>query len=268
MNAIATTPTAPRKRASFSRVIGDSLAMAGRNLTVIWRTPQLLVFTAIQPILFVLMFTYVFGGAISVPGIPYVDYLMPGVFVQVVTFGAVNTGIGLAEDLHAGIIERFRSLPMARSAVLTGRTLSDLVRNVLVVLLMTAVGFTVGFRIHTNVLAFVAGLLILLLFSFALSWLFVIVGLRAPNAETAQAMAFPVLLPLVFASSAFVPVSTMPGWLQVFAEHQPVTATVNAVRALTIGGPTTTYVLTALAWSIGMIIAFAPAGVRTYRKVK
>jgi ABC transporter DrrB family efflux protein len=235
---------------------------------VIRRTPQLLVFTAIQPILFVLMFTYVFGGAISVPGIPYVDYLMPGVFVQVVTFGAVNTGVGLAEDLHAGIIERFRSLPMARSAVLTGRTLADLARNVLVVLLMVVVGFTVGARIHTNVFAFLGALCLLLLFSFALAWLFVIVGLRAPNAETAQAASFPILLPLVFASSAFVPISTMPGWLQVFASHQPVTATVNAVRALTIGGPTTTYVLTALAWSVGMIIAFGPAGVRTYRKAK
>jgi ABC-2 type transport system permease protein/oleandomycin transport system permease protein len=260
--------TAPPRRSSVSRVVGDSLAIAGRNLTVIRRTPQLLVFTAIQPILLVLMFTYVFGGAISVPGIPYVDYLMPGVFVQVVTFGAVNTGIGLAEDLHTGIIERFRSLPMARSAVLTGRTLADLVRNILVVMLMVAVGFAVGFRIHTNVFAFLGGVGILLLFSFALAWLFVIVGLRAPNAETAQAMAFPLLLPLVFASSAFVPISTMPGWLQVFASHQPVTATVNAVRALTVGGPTTTYVLTALAWSFGMIIAFAPAGVRTYRKVK
>ena len=163
---------------------------------------------------------------------------MPGIFCQTVVFGSINTGIGLSDDLQKGLIERFRSLPMARSAVLAGRTLADLVRNVFVVLLMLIVGYAVGFRILTNVFGLLAGIGILLLFAFSMTWIFAIVGLSAPSPETAQAMSFPILAPLVFASSAFVSTSTMPGWLQVFANHQPVTAAVNATRALMIGGPT------------------------------
>ena len=194
------------------------------------RVPQVLVFSTIQPIIFVLMFRYVFGGAISpgaFVGVPYVDFLMPGIFVQTITFGSMQTGVGLADDLTKGLIERFRSLPMARSAVLAGRTVADLTRNVFVFALMTGVGFAVGFRIHTNVFAFSAGLLILLLFTFALSWIFAFVGLAMRNAEAAQAAAFPLVAPMVFASSAFVPLSSQPGWLQVFSAHQPVTLTVE-----------------------------------------
>jgi ABC transporter DrrB family efflux protein len=244
----------------------DTLAITGRNLRGMMRVPQVLVFSTIQPVVFVLMFRYVFGGAIQVPGVPYVDFLMPGIFVQTITFGAVNTGVGLAEDLHKGMIERFRSLPMARSAVLGGRTLADLTRNLFVVLLMVAVGVLVGFRVHTNAVAFVAGIALLLLFAFSLSWIFAFVGLTAPSAEAAQAMSFPLLAPLVFASSAFVPVESMPGWLQAFAKHQPVSITVNAVRALSIGGPTATLVLQSLAWSIGIVAVFAPLAVRRYRR--
>ena len=167
---------------------------------------------------------------------PYVDYLMPGIFVQTVTFGAVSTAVGLAEDLQKGLIERFRALPMARSAVLAGRTTADLVRNVFAVIIISAVGFAVGFRIGTNFGLFLCGILIVLFFSYTLCWGFATVGLSAPNAETAQLMVFPILFPLIFASSAFVPVADMPGWLQAFAEHQPVTQVVDAARSLMTGG--------------------------------
>ncbi len=199
--------------------------------------------------------------------LPYVDYLMPGIFCQTVVFGSINTGIGLSDDLQKGLIERFRSLPMARSAVLAGRTFADLVRNVFVVALMLIVGFAVGFRVQTNFFGLLAGIAVLLLFAFSMTWIFAIVGLSAASPETAQAMSFPILAPLVFASSAFVSTSTMPGWLQVFANHQPVTAAVNATRALMLGGPTATYVWQSLAWSVGIVAVFAPFAIRRYRRV-
>jgi ABC-2 type transport system permease protein/oleandomycin transport system permease protein len=244
----------------------DALIITGRNLTVLRRLPQLLIFATIQPILFVLMFRYVFGGAIEVPNGSYVDYLMPGIFAQTVAFGAITTGIGLSEDLARGLIDRFRSLPMARSAVLAGRTLADLVRNVGVVTLMVAMGYLVGFRVQTNLLSLLAGMLLLLLFGFALSWVFALVGLSVANAESAQAASFPLLFPLVFASSAFVPTATMPGPLRAFAEHQPVTAVIDAVRALVLGGPTASLILTSLAWSLGILAVAAPLAVRRYRR--
>jgi ABC-2 type transport system permease protein/oleandomycin transport system permease protein len=237
-----------------------------RNLIGYRRVPQLLVFSTIQPVIFVLLFRYVFGGAITIPGVPYVNYLMPGVFVQTIVFGAIAAAVGLAADLKSGLLERFRSLPMARSAVLAGRTLADLSRNVFVVALMAIVGFLVGFRIGTNAFGFVAGMGLVLLFGYTMSWVFALVGLAVGDPETAQAAAFPVLAPLVFASSAFVPVSSMPGWLQAFANHQPVSVTASAVRALMIGGPTATYVLQSLAWSAGILIVFAPLAVWRYRR--
>jgi ABC transporter DrrB family efflux protein len=254
------------RRIPFS-ALRDTFAVMQRNLIAYRRVPQLLVFSTIQPVIFVLMFRYVFGGAIKVPGdIPYVDFLMPGVFVQTVVFGAIATAIGLASDMKSGLMERFHALPMARSAVLTGRTFADLTRNVFVVILMMVVGYLVGWRIHTNVLGLIAGALLVMFFGFAMSWVFATVGLAVGDPETAQAAAFPVLAPLVFASSAFVPVSTMPEWLQVFAKHQPVSATATAVRALTIGGPTATYVWRSIAWCVGILVVFAPIAVRYYRR--
>ncbi|MGH8983578.1 MAG: ABC transporter permease [Acidimicrobiia bacterium] len=272
MTTTTLTPTvlAPELEAQgLGRLIGavrDTLAVARRNLIGYRRVPQLLVFSTIQPVVFVLMFRYVFGGAIQVPGIPYVDFLMPGIFAQTVVFGSMGTAIGLATDLKLGLIERFRSLPMARSAVLAGRTLADLVRNVFVVALMAAVGFAVGFRVHTNALAFIGAMLLILLFGYAFSWIFATVGLVVGDAETAQAASFPVMAPLVFASTAFVPLESMPGWLQVFAEHQPVSVTVDAVRALVLGGPTASHVLQALAWCIGILAVAAPLAVSRYRR--
>ena len=248
------------------RPIRDALTVTARNLIGYTRVPQLVVFSTIQPVLFVLMFRYVFGGAIKVPGFPYVDFLMPGIFVQTTIFGSLGTAVGLATDLKSGLLERFRSLPMARSAVLAGRTTADLARNVFVVALMVAVGFAVGFHLHTNPLALLAGVGLVLLFGYTMSWVFATVGLAVGDPETAQAAAFPVLAPLVFASSAFVPVSSMPGWLQGFAVHQPVSITASAVRALMIGGPTTSLVLQSLAWCAGILLVFAPLAVRLYRK--
>ena len=259
---------APPKRSELAWAIADTKAIAWRNLVTLRRLPQLLIFSTIQPVIFVLLFRYVFGGAIHIPGVDYVNYLMPGIFAQTVTFGAIQTGVGLAEDLHKGLIERFRSLPMARSAVLAGRTLADLVRNVFVVALMIIVGYMVGFRVQTGVLGLLAGVAVILLFGFSLTWIFAAIGLSAPNAETAQAMSFPILAPLVFASSAFVAVDTMPGWLQPFATYQPVSMAVDAVRSLMLGGQfhDPAKVLGSLAWSIGIVAVFAPLAVRVYRR--
>jgi len=264
--------TAVQPQPGLSRAVGDAITVAGRNLLTIVRLPQLLVFSTIQPVIFVLLFRYAFGGAIGgLPiGVPYVDYLMPGIFAQTVAFGAMGTGIGLADDLQKGLIERFRSLPMARSAVLTGRILADLVRNVFVVILMCVVGFAVGFRIHSNPLEFIGGLLVLLFFGCALSAIFALIGLSVPNAESAQAAGFPLLAPLVFASSAFVPVKTMPGWLQGFADNQPLSVVINAVRACAIGpahGPDALpLVVTSVIWTVGILAVFGPLAVRRYRR--
>jgi ABC-2 type transport system permease protein/oleandomycin transport system permease protein len=260
-------PVAPAHRKHYA--IADALTVTWRNLIGFKRQPQVLVFSTIQPIVFVLLFRYVFGGAINIPGVPhYVDYLMPGVFAQTVVFGSIQTGVGLAEDLQTGLIERFHSLPMARSAVLAGRTLADVVRNVFVITLMVIIGFLVGWRVHTPVLSVIAGLAIMLLFAFALSWVFAIVGLKAVNAEAAQAASFPILAPLVFASTAFVSAETMPGPLKWFAEHQPVSITIDAVRSLTYGGQFSDpgKVLAAILWSVAIIAVAAPIAVRIYRR--
>ncbi|HZQ27520.1 MAG TPA: ABC transporter permease [Acidimicrobiales bacterium] len=265
--SVGTGAPAPTvRRPKWQWAILDGLAVTERNLIAYTRIPEALFFSSVQPVMFVLLFRYVFGGAIKVPGLDYVNYLMPGVFVQTVLFGSVSTSIGLAEDLQTGLIERFRSLPMARSAVLAGRTTADLCRNVFVVMLMTAVGYAVGFRIGTNVPLFLAGAALLLLFAYAVSWGFSVIGLSAPDSETAQVMAFPVLFPLTFASTAFVPLSSMPSWLQVFARNQPVSIVVNASRALMVGGPTTGPVRTALLWCVGLLCVFAPLSVWKYRR--
>jgi len=244
----------------------DTWAITVRYLTHYIRVPQLLVFSTIQPIIFVLMFRYVFGGSINTGQIPYVDYLMPGIFLQTVVFGSLATAIGLSTDLKSGLMERFHALPMWTPGVLVGRTLADLTRNIFVVILMMIVGFLVGWRIHTNALGVLAGTGLLLLFGYAMSWIFATVGLWVKDPETAQAAAFPVLAPLVFASAAFVPVANMPGWLQPWARNQPVSVTADAVRALTIGGPTADLVFKSILWSVVILAIFAPIAVRLYRK--
>src|SRR5436190_2905106 len=269
MSATAISIPLTRQRRGASRVIGavrDTYAVAIRNLSQYKRVPQLLVFSTIQPVIFVLMFRYVFGGAIHVPGASYVDYLMPGIFVQTVVFGSMAAAVGLATDVKSGLLERFRSLPMSRAAVLAGRTLADLVRNVFVVALMLGVGYLVGFRIHGSVADLFLGIGLVLLFGYVMAWVFSTVGLAVKDPETAQAAAFPVLAPLVFASSAFVAVSSMPGWLQGFARNQPVSATATAVRDLVLGQPAAHDVFTAMLWLIGILALFAPFAVRLYRR--
>lgn len=259
------------------RLISDTATIVQRNLITIRRVPQLLVFATIQPIIFVLMFRYVFGGAIPLPGVDYVDYLMPGIFAQTVAFGAIGTGIGLAEDLAKGLIDRFRSLPMAPAAVLLGRTVADVVRNVFVQILMVAVGFLVGFRIHNGFPKFVLAIIVLLGLGFALSWLFGLIGLVMKNAETTQAAAFPIMAPLVFASNAFVNPSTMPSWLQGWATHQPLSVVISTVRRLTLDDTmaaavgitqsTTQLLVLSAAWISGLSLFFGFLAVRKYRQV-
>jgi ABC transporter DrrB family efflux protein len=257
-------PSGQRVRWMFA----DILTVTWRNLLSLARIPDALFFSTVQPIMFVLLFRFVFGGAIHIPGVDYVDYLMPGIFVQTIAFGSVSTAVGLAEDLNKGLIERFRALPMARSAVLAGRTSADLLRGVFMVVLITAVGYIVGFRIGTNVGLFLCGALVILLFSYVLTWGFATVGLSASNAETAQIMVFPILFPFIFASSAFVPISSMPGWLQAFAMHQPVSLTVSAARSLMVGGVThnNSAVWQSLVWSAGLLLVFVPTAVIKYRR--
>jgi ABC transporter DrrB family efflux protein len=260
-------PTVERSR--VSKELHDGRYMVWRNLLAYKRVPQLLVFSTIQPIIFVLMFRYVFGGVVALalpPSIPYVDYLMPGIFVQTVVFGSLAAGVGLATDLKSGLLERFASLPITRSAVLVGRTGADTVRNIFVVVLMFIVGTIVGFRVHTNVFGLLASMALVVYFGFALSWIFATLGLAVKDPETAQAAAFPILAPLVFASVAFVPAETLPGWMQPWANHQPVSAVVIAARRLVLGGPTAHYVIEALIWCTLILVIFVPLGVRTYRR--
>jgi len=253
--------------ARFRWMITDTRTIAWRYIRATSRMPEAIVFSLIQPIMFVLLFRYVFGGAVNIVGnIPYVDYLMPGIFSLTVLFGSVATSVGLAEDLQKGLIERFRALPMTRSAVLAGRTISDLVRNIVVMVIMVSVAFMVGFRVLTNPAAFLAGVILLLLFAWTLSWGFAVMGLSAPNSETANIMAMPILLPFTFASSTFVQVRTMPGWLRPFAANQPVSMVVNGARALMAGGPTEAPVLKAIAWCVGLLVVFAPLAVYKYRR--
>jgi ABC-2 type transport system permease protein/oleandomycin transport system permease protein len=267
MAAVTAPSLAPASthRPALESAITDTIAMTWRNLRGMTRVPQVIVLSVVQPIIIVLTFRYVFGGAINVPG-DYVDFLMPGIFVLTVAFGAVNTAVGLSEDLHTGLIERFRSLPIARSAVLAGRTLADMVRNLFVITTIVILGFLVGFDIHAGWGPFVASIGLLLLFGFALSWVFALIGLLVPNAESAQAAAFPVLAVLVFASTAFVPLETMPGWLQAYNKVQPVSVTVDAVRALALGGPTSGDVLKAMLCAVAIVAVFAPLAVARYRR--
>jgi ABC-2 type transport system permease protein len=275
---MTTIQIATEQHSKFYWMIADALTITKRNLLNYVRIPQSLVFSTIQPVMFVLLFRYVFGGAIgsetSKLGLSYVNYLMPGIFIQTIAFGSVQTGVGLAEDLQKGLIERFHALPMSRSAVLAGRTLADLIRNLVVIVIMIVVGFLVGFRIGTNVGEFIAGIGIALLFAYALSWFFALIGLAAPNSETAQVMAFPLLFPLTFAPSAFVPVQTMPSWLRGFANHQPLSVAVNAARSL-MDGPiaahaanstTGSLTVTAIIWCVGLLIIMIPLSVNIYRK--
>ncbi|HEY4094946.1 MAG TPA: ABC transporter permease [Baekduia sp.] len=264
-----TTQTAPpeRSRLTLAETLADSRVMATRQLRKTLRRPSLIVFAFVQPVMFVLLFRYVFGGAINTGSVSYVDFLMPGIIVQTAIFGALITGIGLTEDVKAGVVDRFRSLPIAHSAVLIGRTAADMVMNILTLCVMLLVGVAVGFRPSEPAYDLVLAFLLALAFAYVFSWISAFIGLSVKDPETAQSAGFIWVFPLTFASSAFVPADSMPGVLHAFASVNPVTLTVDAARALTIGqGDATGPALGALTWLVGLLIIFVPLAVRAFRR--
>jgi ABC transporter DrrB family efflux protein len=250
----------------MSRVISDTLVVAERNLVRLPRAPDLLLAFTVQPVMFTLLFVYVFGGAISTPGYEYVDFLIPGIIVQNIAFGGFVTALGLNEDLNKGLIDRFRSLPMARSAVLAGRTLADIVTNSLSLTILLVTGVIIGFSFDASVGEVLAGIGLCLLFGYAFSWLFALLGMLVSTPEAANSVGFIAVFPLTFISSAFVPVESMPASLQWFAEINPFTVTVDALRSLWVGAPAGNSVWGAFVWSIVLIALFAPLAVWRYRK--
>jgi ABC-2 type transport system permease protein len=255
----------PQVRARFAR---DTLLITRRHLLRTWRTPQIMFLSAVMPVVFVLLFRYVFGGAIHIVGYrEYADYLIPGILVQTVLFGGSSTAVGMAEDLASGMTDRFRSLPTHRGAILAARTLADLLRLTYTVALVIAVGLLVGFRFHSTPSHALAGIGIALLFGYSCSWLFALLALTVRQTETAQLGAFLITFPLVFASSIYAATVTMPTVLRDFADNQPVSKVVNALRALT---QTTAWhtrtVAYALAWSLGILIVAAFLATRRFRR--
>jgi ABC-2 type transport system permease protein len=252
---------------SVGYAVSDMLVLAKRSILRIRRQPDLLVGFTIQPIMFVLLFVYVFGGAIDTPGFEdYTDFLMPGIIVQSMVFGGFVTALGLAEDLKKGLIDRFRSLPMWGPAVVTGRILADVGTNVIQLVVMFAVGILVGFRFTSGALEVVAGIALLLLIGYAFSWVFAFIGLTASSPEASNAYGFTILFPITFVSSAFVPVKTMPGWLEPVADANPFTTMVDAARALFLDTPAGNDVWGAIAWSVAIIAVFAPLSAWRYQR--
>lgn len=268
------------RRVDIGSAITHTAVITRRNLLRVVRLPQLLLFSTVQPVMFLLLFNYVFGGAIELGAGPvsgpgqYINWLIPGILVQTAVFGATATSIGLTEDLSAGVIDRFRSLPMSRSAVLSGRTIADLVRNTFVNTLMLFVGFLMGWRFEQGFLKMALGVLIALLFGYAFSWLMASIGLMAKTPEAAQSAGFLPIFPLVFASSVFVPTESMPSWLQAFADNQPITIVANTVRSLMIPEEALafldldpgTLILQSLAWIVLIVLFFGYLSVRLYKR--
>lgn len=273
--AVSSGDNLARARIGVADLVSDSIVIARRNITRFARLPRLVLFSTVQPVMFLLLFTFVFGGAVgdAIPGdLSYLQWLMPGLLVQVSTFGAGQTAIGLAEDLSRGVVDRFRSLPMARAAVLVGRTLADVARNAFVLTVMLTVGAIMGFRPSTGLLGVVGAVALTVLYFFSLTWVMATIGLKIRSPEAVQTAVFLPTFPFVFASSVFAPTETMPAWMRVFADHQPITAVTNALRSL-MHGPelagSSSLLLTigqALAWIALIVAVFAPVAVRAYRR--
>jgi ABC transporter DrrB family efflux protein len=250
--------------------VRDTFTVTKRNLRHFIRQPRLLVFSTIQPIMFVVLFAFVFGGvaASALPeGVAYIEFLLPGLFIQSAAFRSTQTAVGLAEDLERGVIDRFRSMPMSRVAVLAGRTFADLTRSLSVVALMVVVGYLIGFRFTEGVISAIGAVLVVGLFGYVLGWIFTYMALVVPGAEAAQTAGFVIVFPLVFASSIFVPVETMPSWLQGFAANSPVSLAADATRALSIGGPVARPLLLTVLWAAVILAIAIPASVRRYRRM-
>jgi len=267
---------APAASGGVRQALADGLIVTWRNLKRVPRIPELAIFAIIQSIMFVLLFAFVFGGAIPLPnGGSYREFLMPGIFAQTVVFAAATTAIGMTDDVNKGLIDRFRSLPMARSAVLTGRALFDLVYNAGILVVLMATGLAVGWRVHTGVLEFLAGVALLLLFTFAMSWVGVLMGLTLKTVEAANQVGFTVIFPVTFLSNIFVPPETLPSWLRPFAEWNPVSTLTASCRELwgnpnpfaAEGFPADHPILLTLIWIAVLVAVFAPLGVRRYRSM-
>ena len=245
----------------------DGLIITKRNIMRYVRLPQLIVISSIQPIMFLTLFNYVFGGALgAAAGVDYINFLLPGIMVQTILFGALQTGIGLSRDLNAGIIDRFRSLPMSRSAVLTGRTTADLIRNTSTAMILLITGFAYGFRFQNGTLDAFIMVLMIVAFGYAFSWVAAFIGLAVKDEETSQLAGFLFIFPLTFASATFVPTDTMPGWLQTFANNQPVTFAVTSARHFALGTPSNGAEWKLLAWIVGILVVFVPLSIYTYKR--
>lgn len=251
----------------MSRLVGDTLVIAERNLIRLPRSPDLLLAVTVQPIMFVLLFVYVFGGAIQTPGYEnYQDFLIPGIIVQNIAFGGFLTALGLAEDMKKGLVDRFRSLPMARPAVLAGRTTADIVTNMLSIVVLVVTGIIIGFSFDASIGEILLGVLLLLVFGYAFSWVFALIGLLVKSPEAANSVGFIAIFPLTFISSAFVPIDSMPAALQKVAEINPFTVTVDAMRALWVGGPAGNSIWGAFVWAAVIFVIAAPLAVSRYRR--
>jgi ABC-2 type transport system permease protein len=279
MSAATTGTVLPQPQGGLRQAVSDGLLVTWRNLKRIPRIPELAIFAILQSIMFVLLFAFVFGGAIAIPGYSdpsaYREFLMPGIFAQTIVFASATTAIGMTADVSQGIMDRFRSLPMSRSAVLTGRALSDIVYNAGILAVLVVSGLAVGWTVHTGIGSFLAGIALLLLFVFAMSWLGIWMGLHVPTVEVAQQVIFTVLFPITFLSNVFVPPQTLPSWLQPVAEWNPTSTLTASLRELWGNPnpfPATSFpgqepVLVTLAWVVGIVAVFGPLGVRRYRSL-
>jgi ABC transporter DrrB family efflux protein len=259
-------PSGPSLLTQARWAVTDTLTITRRNLLVWIRVPAYIVFTVIQPVMFVLLFRYVFGGAIPVPGTNYVEFLLPGIIGQTAAFATFGTAIALAQELQKGVIDRLRSMPMARSAVLAGRLVADTARMFLTIVIVIGVGYAVGFRFHNGVGLAVAMVILATVFGLAICCIAAYTGLAIGDEESVQAFGLIWLFPLTFLSSAFVPIQTMPGWLQAFANNQPVTYVINTMRSMALGGPIEASLWKSAAWLAGIFIVFAPLAVRAYKR--
>jgi ABC-2 type transport system permease protein/oleandomycin transport system permease protein len=270
MTAVATEAAAgaggPSPLVLARWAVSDTLTITRRNLLVWLRVPAYIVFTVIQPVMFVLLFRYVFGGAIAITGGNYVDFLIPGILAQTAAFATFGTAIALAQELKKGVIDRLRSMPMARSAVLAGRLTADTARMLVTILIVTGVGYAVGFRFQNGVLPGILMIVLATVFGLAVCCVSAFTGLAIGDEESVQAFGLIWIFPLTFLSSAFVPIPTMPGWLQAFANNQPVTYVINTMRALAQGGPIEANLWKSIAWLAGIFIVFAPLAVRAYKR--
>jgi ABC-2 type transport system permease protein/oleandomycin transport system permease protein len=246
--------------------IHDALLLAERNLRRLPRNPDLLVGVTFQPIMFVVLFTYVFGGAIVTPGFKYIDFFLPGIVIQMIAFTGYATSLGISDDLRKGLIDRFRSLPIARSAVIAGRTFSDIAMNVIALATMLAVGFIVGFSFNASAAEIVAGLVLVLLFGYAMSWVYAFIGLISSTPESASALITIIIFPLTFVSSVYVPTQSMPTVLRAIANANPITTIVDALRALWLGAHAGTDIWVGLIWCVAIIAVFSVLATDRYRR--